>query len=219
MFTLPKHLRLLPTFCGFELHNLYSFYGIVYVIICSSFHFLSTIALSVLWLRVLISSEIVCIVDIIWWVCGAHMSELCFFCLSFGQFGIMELFDSVVLWNHSDSLVIGIIPTVWYNGIVPTYWYFGIIPTVWNWTDNLVWWNFPTVLYFGIAPTIWYFGIISTVWYNGIVPTMLYLGIVPTVWYFGIIPTVWYNGIVPTGLYVGIVPTSRYLWIVSTVWY
>ena len=119
-----KAHTLTPDFLCVQVAQSVFFYGILYVIICYNFHFLSTIALSVLRLHVLISSEIVCIVDIIWWVCGAHMSELCFFspvfwsiwyyeivrrcCIvkSYRQFDILELFRQF-----------GIGPIIWYDGI------------------------------------------------------------------------------------------------------
>ena len=40
------------------------------------------------------------------------------------------------------SMILGIVPTVWYFRIVPTEWYFRIVPTVW---------------YFRIVPIEWYF--------------------------------------------------------------
>jgi len=83
MFTLPTHQSLPPMFCRVRVAQSLVFC----VVLCRSLYVLLSLFCQQLHcmsfnLRVLISSEIVWIVDIIVWVRGAHMSKLCsLFCL------------------------------------------------------------------------------------------------------------------------------------------
>ena len=106
MLTLQKHLRLPPICCGFELHNMYFFYGILYVIICVSFHFL--------------------LVNLVLWNCSTAL--YCEIVPTVWYLGIIP-----TVWYNGivpRVLYFGIVPTVWYFGIIPTVWYNGIVPAV-----------------------------------------------------------------------------------------
>ena len=78
MFTLPKPLNVPPIFYGVRVAQ-----SVVFsIVFCKSLYDLISLFFQPLHclsfdLRVLISSEIVWIVDIIVWVRGAHMSKLC----------------------------------------------------------------------------------------------------------------------------------------------
>ena len=83
IFTLPTHLSLPPIFCGAWVPQSLIFCVVfcrtLYVLLSLFFQQLHCMSFDS---RVLSSSEIVWIVDIIVWVRGAHMSNLCYlFCL------------------------------------------------------------------------------------------------------------------------------------------